>query len=30
MEKTILENIENTPEETLVVFLSENPDKRKT
>jgi len=30
IEKNILENLTNIPEETLVVFLSENPDKRKT
>ena len=30
LEKTILENIEKIPEDILVVFLSENPDKRKT
>lgn len=30
VEKNILENLDKIPEETLVVFLSENPDKRKT
>ncbi len=30
IENSILENLDKIPEETLVVFLSENPDKRKT